>query len=303
MSIKYEIAYHTDQGLVKAVNQDSICIKVAETAIGMVCMAVLCDGMGGLQAGEWASSIGVYTFSEWFDEKLVSLLSEKEKLSIFQEQFAQLAIQVDKELKEYETKVQFRLGTTMTAILFVGDSYVLLQVGDSRAYEIGRMMRQLTDDQSYVNELIKKGMITKEEAKHHPKRNILTQCLGGVRPFKPIVQIGKIEKNANYLLCCDGFVHEVEEEILEKRLRGWKGSHHKTETLTELTNAMKEKGEQDNITSILVHCENNYNPLFLIGEGRRSRKLKNKIQLKTNILLTDAKLGKKTTETMEGYKL
>lgn len=170
--MRYEIAYHTDKGRVKNINQDSICVKVAESSVGNICMAVLCDGMGGLQAGERASMVGISTFSRWFDEELVFFLDEKDRVSILEKQLEELALQVDAELKQYGAENQIRLGTTITALLFVENDYIFVQVGDSRAYEIKTEMVQLTEDQSLVHDWVLQGRITKEEAKHHPKRNL-----------------------------------------------------------------------------------------------------------------------------------
>lgn len=307
--MRYEIAYHTDKGRVKNINQDSICVKVAESSIGNVCMAVLCDGMGGLQAGERASMVGISTFSQWFDEELAFFLDEKERVFILEKRLGELALQVDAELKQYGTNKQIRLGTTITALLFVENEYISVQVGDSRAYEIKREMTQLTEDQSLVHELVLQGCITKEEAKHHSKRNILTQCLGGTKPVRPVTQHGTVKLNANYLLCSDGFVHEVDESEMQSQLCGWKNPEEAKRVLEELTERMKQSGERDNISSILINCRADSSPiinvfLFMVYAWKKvqQKKLKNKLVVKENVFVTDMNFQRDTTQTMEERK-
>lgn len=260
--MNYEITYHTDIGTTRKVNQDSAGIMVADTSNGPVCMALLCDGMGGIEMGEYASSYVVMTFMNWFEEELPKLLRSQCSLEQIGEQWKTLLIQQDCYLREYGETQKIKLGTTATCVLFWQGRYLLAQSGDSRLYEAGRRLRQISRDQSKVQEQIDLGILTKEEARVHPKRNVLSDCIGGSRPSVPVCTYGRLKRKANYFLCSDGLVHEVSEPEISQYTNGVnhtvKNDLH--DKLVEMTEIVKKRGETDNITAVAV----------MPGKGARS---------------------------------
>ena len=256
----------TDIGISKKTNQDSVCVKIANTdKHGQVAMVVLCDGMGGLDKGELASATVIRRFSEWFENELprvISLYSLK-KLSeewtrIIREQnykIDQYSRKLSKELSSKQgEEVSVQIGSTITALLIIDNKYMIAHVGDSRAYEISDHIRQLTEDQTYVARELKRGTMTPEEAKVHPWRSKLLQCVGASREVNPEIVFGTVTPNAVYMLCSDGFRHVISnEEIYESFNPSKAVSKSAMEQNSKyLIDVVKSRNERDNITVALL---------------------------------------------------
>lgn len=250
----YEITYHTDIGTTRKVNQDSAAIAVADTSAGPVCMALLCDGMGGISMGEYASGYVAADMLRWFKEELPELLRRRLPLEQIGEIWTGMLAGYDRHLREYGHHRGIKLGTTATCVLFWQGRYLLVQSGDSRLYESGRKLRQLSRDQSRVQEQVDRGLLTKEEARKHPGRNILSDCIGGSRPSIPVCTYGRIRRGTNYLLCSDGLVHELSDREIMQFTNGI--SHMLRNdlqgSLSEMIEVVKKRGETDNITAVGV---------------------------------------------------
>lgn len=263
--MEYMVAAYTDTGLQKETNQDSICIRRAEIpGVGEVIMAVVCDGMGGLQKGEVASAACVKAFGKWFDHNLPGMQGICENgFQMVRSQWTQMLAEVHQDLIAYAARTHTQLGTTVAAILTYADRYLVVNIGDSRVYERKQTLRQLTQDHSLVAREIAVGRITEEESRHHPQRNVLLQCLGAGESAVPAFYEGKVQGDALYLLCSDGLVHEVSSTEMEDLLQSTylPSKDSLSEVLTRITELCKERGETDNITSILIKSnESNYVP-------------------------------------------
>ena len=159
-------------------------------------------------------------------------------------------------ISEYGKSIGTSLGTTFSGILFVGNQYVIVHVGDTRIYHIGSSLIQLTEDHTVVAREIKLGRMTVEEAKLDRRRNMLLQCIGASRVVTPQVIYGTTEKGA-YMLCSDGFRHEItENEIFESlnhiNLKNKDTMHEKVKDLIDL---VKSRKERDNISVVLIKTE------------------------------------------------
>lgn len=254
----FEATYCTDVGVGKEINQDSGCVMIADTPDGPICMAFLCDGMGGISMGEYASGKVTQTFVNWFEQTLPDFIARAVSLEEIAGVWKNMLIDLDQEFREYGQRKGLKLGTTATGMLFWRGRFLLMQSGDSRAYEIGRNCRQLSEDQSYVWQQVKLGLLMPEEAKHHPKRNVLLDCIGGSRPSVPEWKTERVGKRSNYLLCSDGFVHEINNSELVYFLAPRIGQDVDVlrESLEEMTEIVKRRGEKDNITALLIRTEN-----------------------------------------------
>ena len=242
----------TDIGITKDTNQDSLLIKHGKWDKGEVLMAIVCDGMGGLAKGELASATVIQAFSEWFDTELPYEL-ENLDLNVIGYKWSLLLKDLNIKILEYGQKKGFTLGTTFTGILFVEEEYVIVHVGDSRAYRLDSKMTQLTTDQTFVAREIKRGTMTAEQAKTDKRRNMLLQCIGASDTLEPEVVLGNIEKGA-YMLCSDGFRHEIDEKEMYESLNptnliNEKAMHANAKYLIEL---VKQRNEKDNISVILI---------------------------------------------------
>ena len=218
-------------------------------------MAVICDGMGGLDKGELASATVIRAFLQWFGEELAYEL-ENPDMQVIGGKWSLMLKELNVRILEYGQAKGISLGTTFTGMLFVGGQYVIVHVGDTRAYQIGKAIRQITADQTFVAQEIERGDMTAEQAKTDKRRNMLLQCVGASDILKPDVLVGDTEKGM-YMLCSDGFRNEVtEREIFEafnpvKNVDG-EAMHANARHLIQLA---KERQERDNISVILIRTD------------------------------------------------
>lgn len=246
----------TDIGISKDTNQDSILIKHATVDGEEILLAVVCDGMGGLSKGELASATVIRAFSKWFDEELPFEL-ENVDLQVIGSKWSLLLKELNAKILEYSKSHGIEgVGTTFSGILFIGDQYVIGHVGDTRIYHIGAALTQLTTDQTFVAREISRGTMTLEQAKTDKRRNLLLQCVGASKVVEPQIICGKTEKGA-YMLCSDGFRHEITEaEIYESlnpiNLMNKDAMHNNAKYLIEQN---KSREEKDNISVLLIKAE------------------------------------------------
>ena len=251
--MNFYISASTDKGA-KSINQDSLSSLVLQTPQGPMAFAVLCDGMGGLDHGELASAAVVRAFRRWATTSLPNLCQEPLEDWIIRQQWQSLIDNLNMRVQQYSHQNQTRMGTTATVLLLTQNRYFLMNVGDSRAYELTDHIRQLTKDHSFVAREIEEGRITPEEAEHHPKRNVLTQCIGAPKQVFADLFFGRTKQNAVYMLCSDGFRHEptpneLFEHLCPMALVNRKAMEEKSSELIALN---KQRGETDNISVILI---------------------------------------------------
>lgn len=253
--MNYIAAFHTDVGITKKTNQDSLAIKIVETNKGPVAFAVVCDGMGGLEKGELASKEVTLAFCEWFENTLVDDIQDgsfTEERLIYQ--WNELVKAQNKKLGDYGEENHLQIGTTVSAILMFGNEYYIVHVGDSRVYQLTKSVNQLTHDQTFVAREIAAGRMTPRQAKIDPRRSVLLQCIGASSVVEPEFAKGNIERNAVYMICSDGFRHQIsEEEMLEKIGPAGSTDGEKMKFgCMYLTELVKSRNESDNITVALI---------------------------------------------------
>ncbi|MGM9603381.1 MAG: PP2C family protein-serine/threonine phosphatase [Faecousia sp.] len=253
--MRYIATADTDVGISKSTNQDSVLIKHASTELGEVLLAIVCDGMGGLAKGELASATVIREFSRWFNEDLPFEL-ENLDMQVIGGKWGLMLKALNRRILEYGNNYGASLGTTFSGILFVGNRYVIAHVGDTRIYHIGSSLNQLTTDQTFVAREISRGTMTVEQAKIDKRRNLLLQCVGASKTVEPEIICGIAEKGA-YMLCSDGFRHEITEaEMYESlnpiNLLNKNAMHSNAKYLIE---QVKARRERDNISVILIKAE------------------------------------------------
>jgi serine/threonine protein phosphatase PrpC len=254
--MRYRGAAVTDIGTVKQTNQDSICIKVADTEKrGNIAMCVLCDGMGGLEKGEVASGTVIRVFEKWFMEQLPEQLPDFQWQKVAEE-WEHLIKEYNYKISEYGQKNAIRLGTTVTVLLLTDKEYVIAHVGDSRVYQISHQVEQLTEDQTYVAREVKRGNMTPEQARKDRRRSVLLQCVGASPIVTPEILHGSVEEDAIYMLCSDGFRHELSEDEMYDRLQPEKNrsEDEMRENSRFLVEQVKQRGEKDNISIATISC-------------------------------------------------
>ena len=248
------IAAHTDAGIKKATNQDSILVEKVDTDYGKVCFAVVCDGMGGLEKGELASATCIRAFQKWFHEEFPSLLYKGIAPEALKNIWVNLILETNLKIVNYGIDTKVRLGTTVAVLLIVSDVYYIIHVGDTRVYKVTNQLTQMTKDQTVVQREVDAGRMTPEQAEVDSQKSVLLQCIGASSEIEPDFQFGSAQGNTCFLLCSDGFRHVITpEEILGQTNPQVSVSEAAmTERLTYLTDLVKYRREKDNISSVLV---------------------------------------------------
>jgi len=223
----------SDTGRQRRANEDSVLARSP--------LFVVADGMGGAQAGEVASKIAVEAFQHGLPDG-----SEPER------ELADLAQQANSRIHElsHENAEQAGMGTTLTAV-YVGESDIAIaHVGDSRAYCMrdGELLK-LTDDHSLVDELMRQGRLTPEEAVQHPQRSVITRALGPEGTVEVDTRSFRARAGDVYLVCSDGLTTMLSEEEIAGVLASKATLREAGEALIAAANAA---GGRDNITVVLL---------------------------------------------------
>ena len=234
----------SDVGKVRETNEDSFYIS---DSLDEVQLYMLADGMGGYKGGEIASKLAIQSSKNYIENNFKQI--EKDKDSIIQLlgssiEYANMVVyEKSKEDKELEG-----MGTTLDICLIYNNKVFIGHVGDSRVYRIRKdFMRKLTQDHSYVQKLVKDGTITKEEAMHHPQKNMLMKALGCNAFVEPDVMVKGFLKDDILIMNSDGLTNLVSQEDMFREAK--KDIEQAPKELVKLAN---EKGGYDNITVIVI---------------------------------------------------
>lgn len=253
--MNFMVSSYTDVGLRKKTNQDSLLLEIADSAYGKIAFGVVCDGMGGFAKGELASSALIKGFKEWFDNRFVNLIEEGFSEANLRSDWNQIIQTQNDLIQNYGQKNGIRLGTTLAAILIYNGIYYIVNVGDSRIYQImpDRLL-QITKDHTFIQREIDAGRMTKEEALVSDQRSVLLQCVGASEEIYPDFFSGPITGNEIFLLCCDGFVHVITDEEFLQYLNPnlLVNEDAMTEYSKYLVELNKYRNELDNITVGLI---------------------------------------------------
>ncbi len=252
--MQYLAEAQTDIGTIKTINQDSLMVKIADTDIGEVLMAVICDGLGGLQHGEIASGNVVLGFQEWFCSTLPVLVARRNIEQEIETQWRALVNEMNTRIICYGEENSIKLGTTLTAVLFVEEHYYVIHVGDCRLYHINDNIKQLTRDQTFIAKQIELEKMTLQEAQRDSRRNMLLQCIGVNNNLHPDFFRGTISEDSIYLLCTDGFRHKITEDEIYEYCNPNKNVKEQMmiQNLQYLISLNKDRQETDNISAILI---------------------------------------------------
>ncbi len=252
--MKFIISANTDIGTVKSTNQDALTVKILNTPQGKMVFALLCDGMGGLAKGEVASTTVIRAFEKWLNEQFSVMCAEPISENMIIEQWDALVSGENADIRTYGEQHGFQLGTTAVALLITQSQYYVLNVGDSRAYEITDSVKQLTTDQTLVAREIALGNLAPEDAEKDPRRNVLLQCIGASEDVHAEIRVGDVIPNAVYMLCSDGFRHEISNEEIYENLQPsvLLDKTAMEQNCANLIDLVKQRGEQDNISVALI---------------------------------------------------
>ncbi len=252
--MNFIVSANTDIGLVKNTNQDSLSVKVINTSIGRMSFAILCDGMGGLAKGEVASASVIRAFESWVNNDLPLLCSAPIDENVIKAQWEKILLDQNNAIKTYGGRQGVKLGTTAVVMLITENNYFVMNVGDSRAYEISDSLVQITNDQTFVAREVALGNMTPEQAEVDERRSVLLQCIGASEEVYPDFFVGASKENVTYMLCSDGFRHEITpDEIFAKFQPGvLMDDSTMNQNTIDLIELNKQRNERDNISVVLV---------------------------------------------------
>lgn len=231
----------TDTGISREMNQDYF--FASDTAVGnLPNLYIVADGMGGHKAGEYASR---YTI-----ERIVASVSRNpgdEPVAVLRAAISKANELLIMEAREDESK--YGMGTTVVAATIIGNKMIVANVGDSRLYVIGKVLRQITRDHSLVEEMVRMGGMDAEQAREHPDKNIITRAIGASDSVEPDFFEVELEKNDQVLMCSDGLTNMVEDKDIGEIILGQ--SSLESQVIT-LINTANRNGGRDNITVIII---------------------------------------------------
>lgn len=234
----------SDIGKAREMNQDAYYASQPSETVGLYIVA---DGMGGYNGGEVASTLAVTTAKNYIENNFAQIEHTREKIEELVKNAIEYANMVVYE-KSKKVKMLEGMGTTMEVALVKDNRVYIGHVGDSRIYRIRKnFIRKLTTDHSYVEKLVKDGTITREEALHHPKKNMLTKALGCTSFVEPDTMVKGFLKDDILVITSDGLTNMVKDEEIYNTIT--ENIDTSAETLLEKAN---EAGGLDNITVIIV---------------------------------------------------
>ena len=244
----------TDIGNTRKTNQDSVAVIVADTSIGPVALGIMCDGMGGLAKGEMASATVVNAMINWFKNDFPKLIDSGIDDGLIRAEWTSIIKNQNELIKAFGVQNKINLGTTISAILLTQQRYYIVNVGDSRVYEIVDNVRQITEDQTVVARELKYGRITAEQAKDDPRNSVLLQCVGASQEVNPDFFFGATVQNATYMLCSDGFRHFITDDEIYHRFapQALPDANTMGVNIRNLIELNKSRMEKDNITAALI---------------------------------------------------
>ncbi|MFN2187787.1 MAG: Stp1/IreP family PP2C-type Ser/Thr phosphatase [Candidatus Promineifilaceae bacterium] len=222
ISFTIEAVAGTDPGMIRKINQDSVLAYVRPNTLGeAIGLLIVADGMGGHQAGDVASKLAVDTIRDnlsWLldqgDEGAtviapsVQSLDEEREVSKLEARLVFAIEEANRAIYAYSQEHPARagnLGCTITCAIVQGDTAVVANVGDSRTYYLGQKgLVQITDDHSYVGQLVRDGHLEESEIYAHPQRNVITRALGSQEEVTVDTWICTLNDGDRLMLCSDG---------------------------------------------------------------------------------------------------
>lgn len=241
-----EFVTKTDVGIKRKNNEDSFFAKIYNENVSLFIVA---DGLGGYEGGEIASKLLTIKISRYFEEHINdNLKSEKVVKNILLTALDDTNNQIYK--MEKSSEKYNGMGTTIVLVAVIFGKIYYLSVGDSRLYYINSEMsaiKQITEDDTYVNTLLKTNVIEEDEAKNHPQRHVLTKAVGVFKEIKAEINILK-EKTGYLLLCTDGLTNMLDNDNILEILN----CHEFKNVAKEYIKKANSNGGVDNTTVVVI---------------------------------------------------
>ncbi len=238
-----QVGFKTDKGKKRDRNEDSLFVMPQED------IYIVADGVGGQNSGELASSLAVKSIAEYIKARPLHGLKDENGLKLYLLECMKNANQTIYRTAQLSAENE-GMATTVVLLHLEGSIAYIVNVGDSRAY-ICRdgNIHQVTEDHTYVNELVKGGSITKAQAESHPQKNMITRALGGEEKVLPDFYRLETLKNDIIILCTDGLYGEVSAEEICGMAAASSSMNALSKNLVQRANR---NGGNDNITVVCL---------------------------------------------------
>lgn len=231
----------TDIGMRRKMNQDYF--FTSENPVGnLPNLFIAADGMGGHNAGEYASKHAVDTIVEAAEKSLLT-----EPAAVLREAITEANKRLIEKAAQEES--MSGMGTTIVAAVIAGKNLYAANVGDSRLYIVNKTIRQITRDHSLVEEMVRMGEVDREAAKTHPDKHIITRAVGAAKTVEIDFFEEELEAEDEILLCSDGLTNMIEDEDIRLIIKCQRDIAEKAQKLVETANR---NGGRDNITVVVI---------------------------------------------------
>ena len=234
----------SDKGNVRETNEDYFYIS---NSLDQIQLFLLADGMGGYNGGEIASQLAIQTAKNYIENNFKDIEKDRDSIIQLLGSSMEYANMVVYEKAKENPELQ-GMGTTLEICLIYNNKAYIGHVGGSRIYRVRKQfIRKLTQDHSYVQKLVKEGTITKEQAEHHPQKNMLMKALGCNAFVEPDVMVKGFLKDDILIMCSDGLSNMVDQQTIYEMAS--KNIEQATKDLVQLA---KDRGGYDNITVVII---------------------------------------------------
>jgi PPM family protein phosphatase len=233
----------SDIGLLRHVNQDDYFTDPDGRFF------IVADGMGGHAGGQEASRIATATIRHYLEQYWESADTSAD---ILEQAFLEANRAILKDQRQHPERAD--MGTTAVVVVFRDEQPLCAHVGDSRLYRLrGAKLEQITEDHTWVAMAMKTGDVTPDQARHHPWRHVLAQCLGRDDLRHIDIQLLQVQPSDRLMLCTDGLTEELSDHVIASNLKSIRACE---KAAIALIDAAKEHGGRDNITVIVVALDN-----------------------------------------------
>jgi len=238
----------SDTGITRSENQDAI-FWTTDKIGPLPNLFIVADGMGGHNAGDVASNQAIRLINLYVENFPAADFVTPDDYLDLMVNAAQAASEAIFELSEKDENMK-GMGTTLTFCVVAEEKAIVAHIGDSRAYSVSdEKIEQITTDHTYVEELLQAGKVTAEEAKKHPKRNVITRALGTAGRCEIDGYTVNLADVECLLLCSDGLTNMVNDETIKRIVCSEGDALHRAKKLvTEANN----NGGLDNISAVLI---------------------------------------------------
>lgn len=237
------VGFKTDKGKLRGGNEDSIFVMPEQN------LYIVADGVGGHNSGELASRMAVGYMAQYVSLHAISEAKTQKDLRDYFKTCFEGANELVFQKSNEETN---NSGMATTSVLcYIRDNLAyVVNVGDSRAYLVrDGIVRQVTEDHTYINEMVQSGLITAEEAKDRPDKNMITRAIGGEKSIQPDFFSFEVCSDDIVILCTDGLYGEITEGKIARTVAKTKSMHGLAKTLVDEAN---KNGGKDNISVICI---------------------------------------------------